>query len=224
MLTFTAARYAGYYFNAGLYETQLKLLQHPFLETDLPDMGLVNYDHVERVMAASVVTLRDVDSVKNVHQALVSTPHNGFPVVRNGRLCGIILRKTLCQLLKHRAFSSYASTEASASIDVGLQTDATVLYDSLEKDYPSFPRIEDIVVSDADKDKLMDLRQYMDTSPYTVDITASVEKSYRLFRTMGLRHIIVIDADHTVRGILTRKDITEEKLREKETFVSGYTH
>lgn len=69
------------------------------------------------------------------------------------------------------------------------------------------------------QDSFIDVRPYMDTSPYTVDVTASVQKCYRIFRTLGLRHLVVIDGDHVVKGIITRKDITEEILEEKDVRV-----
>jgi chloride channel 7 len=52
----------------------------------------------------------------------------------------------------------------------------------------------------------------MDTAPYTINASASVQRCYRFFRTMGLRHLIVLDNDHRVTGIITRKDITEHRL------------
>ena len=93
MLTFTLARYVGYKFNHSFYETQLILLKHPFLEGELPEIGLVNYEYVSKVMSSPVVTLREVDSVRNVLDALKSSAHNAFPVVREGKLCGLIMRK-----------------------------------------------------------------------------------------------------------------------------------
>lgn len=52
----------------------------------------------------------------------------------------------------------------------------------------------------------------MDTSPYTINASSSVQRCYRFFRTMGLRHLVVLDGDHRVTGIITRKDITESRL------------
>lgn len=52
----------------------------------------------------------------------------------------------------------------------------------------------------------------MDTAPYTINSSSSVQRAYRFFRTMGLRHLIVLDGDHRVAGIITRKDITEHRL------------
>ena len=54
---------------------------------------------------------------------------------------------------------------------------------------------------------LVDLRPYMDTSPFTVLDTFSILRAYTLFRSMGLRHLPVVDPCNRVVGILTRKDM-----------------
>lgn len=34
----------------------------------------------------------------------------------------------------------------------------------------------------------------------------------RQFRTLGMRHMVVVDSDHKVVGMITRTDLTESRL------------
>ena len=45
-----------------------------------------------------------------------------------------------------------------------------------------------------------------------VQETFSVERVYILFRSMGLRHLVVVDELNRVKGIVTRKDLLGFKL------------
>ena len=56
----------------------------------------------------------------------------------------------------------------------------------------------------------MDLRPFMQRHPYVVPADASMARVYRLFRTMGLRHVFVGPQHPRICGILTRKDLMEE--------------
>ena len=107
MVTFAAARYSGNAINESMYDMQIHLKEMPFLEGSLHTLGLLNNHPISEIMASPAVTLREVDKVRRVMEVLSTTKHNGFPVVnKEGRLRGIILRKTLCGLLKSKAYST----------------------------------------------------------------------------------------------------------------------
>ena len=51
----------------------------------------------------------------------------------------------------------------------------------------------------------LDLKEVMNESPFTVEAHCPLPRVWRLFRTMGLRHLVVLDHDHCVTGIITRE-------------------
>jgi CBS domain len=59
----------------------------------------------------------------------------------------------------------------------------------------------------------LDIRPYMDSAPYSVNESSSVKRCYRFFRTMGLRHLVVVNAFHKVTGIITRNDVTHHRMQ-----------
>ena len=120
MLTFAAARYTGNALNDSMYDMQIDLKKMPFLEGTLRTAGLINYHPITEVMARPVITLKEINSVRAVYEMLTQATHNGFPVVSDdGHLKGFILRKTLCGLLKLKAFSSPAANHSRAVRAVG---------------------------------------------------------------------------------------------------------
>ena len=54
---------------------------------------------------------------------------------------------------------------------------------------------------------LIDLRPFMNPAVITVQRLCSVSRVYSLFRSLGLRHLAVVDRDNTVKGIITRKEL-----------------
>eukprot|EP01135_Chromosphaera_perkinsii_P009181 Nk52_evm16s1671 gene=Nk52_evmTU16s1671 len=55
----------------------------------------------------------------------------------------------------------------------------------------------------------IDLALYMNKSPYCVTCTFPGEKTFGLFRSQGLRHMLVVNHSYELYGIITRKDFIE---------------
>ena len=60
----------------------------------------------------------------------------------------------------------------------------------------------------------IDLAPYTDASALSVRDHFSLHRAYMIFRTMGLRHMIVTDGDNQVAGILTRRDLMDFRLHD----------
>ena len=90
-----------------------------------------------------------------------------------------------------------------------------VAWEKLEGCYPRYPDIKSVVPAAADRDKLVDLRPYINTSPYTVHESASVRRAYTFFRSMAMRHLCIQDHEHRCVGIVTRHDLLEHHIEDK---------
>ena len=82
-----------------------------------------------------------------------------------------------------------------------------VNWGTLECVYPKYPDVEDLNVSENDRNSWLDLRPYIDNAAYTVNEHASILRTYRMFRTLGLRHLCVINQHNNLLGIITRANL-----------------
>ena len=79
----------------------------PILKKDVPAVNAQK--RAEEIMNPKVISLRSVDTVKQIHQALKS-PHHGFPVLNlNGQVIGLIPKNFLYVILEKRSFYAHAS-------------------------------------------------------------------------------------------------------------------
>jgi CBS domain-containing protein len=62
--------------------------------------------------------------------------------------------------------------------------------------------------------RAVNLLKFADRSPVTTVPHAKVARAFDMFRKLGMRHMCVIDDEHRLVGILTRKDLMTYKIRE----------
>lgn len=201
IVTLTSSKWMGDYFNEGIYDTQIKQNKVPILPWHAPMK--ICQKKAAGISSKHVVCVRMKESVKYIVAILQNTTHNGFPVVdevdesnrASGRLQGFILRSQLVIILKRSFFvESQRFWEQIISID------------SFRDEYPRYPSIKDINVREDSLKCTINLEIFVSPSPYTVNQLTSVPRIFMLFRALGLRHLVVVDADNHVAGIITRKD------------------
>lgn len=155
-------------------------------------------------MTHPVVVIKEVDSVGRIMDILKKTSHNGFPVVTNynmniphqerfGLLRGLILRHQLITLLKHKCFNDNSQIR--------------LLPDDFTEHYPHYLKIDDIHVNEDERLCELDLTPYLNFSPYSLCDNSNLPRAFRLFRGLGLRHLIIVDQNNYVVGIVTRIDL-----------------
>ncbi|OQR83573.1 Chloride Channel (ClC) Family [Achlya hypogyna] len=223
MVCLMMARWVGNSFNHGLYDIHIHLKHLPFLEFDPPFYA--RYLRVANIMGAPVVSLDHISKAGAIYDILRSTAHSGFAVVAPGRdgdavpkFVGIIQRKHLCVMLQRKDFSvtrPVPFTRKPASEESFLYNEQYALsYRDIESTYPRFPSITEIRLDSIERELWMDLTPYMNPTPHTVQDQTPVPRAFRLFRSLGLRHLIVLNRNNEVKGIISRKDLTEEHLKE----------
>uniref|UniRef100_A0A665UMD7 Chloride channel protein n=1 Tax=Echeneis naucrates TaxID=173247 RepID=A0A665UMD7_ECHNA len=116
---------------------------------------------------------------------------------------GLILRSQLVNLLIRGV--CYAENQSSA-------TQPRLSYAELTEDYPRFPDIHDLDLTLLNPRMIVDVTPYMNPCPYTVSPNTRISQVFNLFRTMGLRHLPVVNAVGEIVGIITRHNLTHEFL------------
>lgn len=198
MMTLMVAKWVGDYFTEGIYDLHIHLKGAPFLEWEPP--VVMRKFKAMHVMSKPVICFHALERVSRIVEVLRQCRHNGFPVVdQETRFLGIVLRSQLLTLLRNRCFKR----------DTGIMLARKELFD---RDYPRAPDIDETAVSAADMKEWIDLAPYINL-PYTIRDRSPLSRVFRLFRTMGLRHLVVVDVGQRVVGIITRKDLTHLEAR-----------
>lgn len=205
-MTLVASKWTGDWFNRGIYDVSIELQHIPLLEWEPP--VVTRKFAAQDVMSTPAICLKKVENVARVYSVLRTTTHNGFPIVNDsGILVGLILRSQLLTILHHKAFQHHEASRRTFYHRVKLE--------DFNADYPVTTTIDSISLTPAELTAFVDLSYYMHAAPYTVFQKALLSRVFRLFRTMGLRHLIVVNHRNRVVGMITRKDLAhcEERVR-----------
>ncbi|EWM24280.1 chloride channel 7 [Nannochloropsis gaditana] len=206
------SRWVGNAFNESIYHMHIHLRKIPFLEPQCPQEARVSDLRVCEIMATEPLCLHPVDQVGRIYELLAATAHHCFPLREDDcTVFGTISRDILCSLLFLKAFSGEKSESVLRDTSAAVVT-PVLPYEKVEQFFPHFPSIATICLTESEKFSWIDLRPYCDTAPYLVTESTAVPRAYRLFRNLGLRHLLVISRNGHLSGILTRHDLEEEHL------------
>ncbi|XP_045497724.1 H(+)/Cl(-) exchange transporter 7 [Colias croceus] len=212
IITLVVAKWTGDFFNEGIYDIHIQLAGVPLLAWEPPP--LAHNVYASEVMSHPVFTLRAVENVGHIVEILKLVSYNGFPVVdppladdaevtTYKRLRGLILRSQLIVLIQNKIYNENANTTwSNFNVDMNM----------FRKEYPRYPSIEELDIADWEKTCTIDLRPFMNPSPYTLPHRASLPRLFRLFRALGLRHLPIVNDVNEVVGMVTRKDIARYRV------------
>lgn len=78
-----------------------------------------------------------------------------------------------------------------------------------------FKSKKDQGIADSDMDKYLDLTPYVDPSAVSVTEDSTISMAYTLFKSVMLRHLVVLNAFGNVVGLLTRHDLLGHRITER---------
>ena len=217
--TILVAKLVGDLFSDGIYDVHVKLKQFPAI----PDQPGRERERLraKEIMAAPVRSICELEQVGTLVKLLRHTKHNGFPVVAKGggatgggqpRVLGVILREQLLTILAKRQFIERRPSSAHLGLRPRAASPRTTspplcADDFLRPWFADTERPDALGLSDGDLDLFINLRPYVNEAALVTLQNTSLRRVSRLFRTMGLRHLLVVESCPKVVGIITRKDV-----------------
>ncbi|XP_014792391.1 PREDICTED: chloride channel protein C-like [Calidris pugnax] len=227
MLAVMVAKMVGDLFNTSLYSSLLKLKLIPYLDVEPFVHHRRKWLNLELfsardVMEPGVRVLHLKENIASLARLLASTSHGGFPVVCRPKpdhaevFQGTIKRLELCMLLENEHIFKPETNDDTFSSSHPLSYEKI----TVEK-LPNLSRLTMLLnryATDPQYQQLfINLEPYINKSAMSVQAHFSLQRTYIIFRTLGLRHLTVVDQQNRVVGVITRKDLMpfplEEKLR-----------
>ncbi|OEU12785.1 Voltage_CLC-domain-containing protein [Fragilariopsis cylindrus CCMP1102] len=211
----------------GIYDVIIETRGMPFLETECPKnvimRGLCAKDIMSRPL---LVALEPEQRIGQLLEYLRRNPDfDDYPVIdssHGGILLGVITKRDILTLLSHRELFYQPQKEEMANNDSAtmppplLGTKQKSQRVALNFDQLIYERVKKVdvdidtvlnIITEEDRDKVLDVTPYLEIGHYTVNQFVSVHRTFQLFRSLGLRYLIVTDAFGRPIGVITRHDL-----------------
>ena len=159
---------------------------------------------LERTLSASSA----VSMNSNVSRASIDLGGN----VLRSHFIGIVTRRQLIHALRERTMhGSVRDAHGANKLDDGetmAQRRAECTDAALHMSMPAAALdLTTLNIEPSQYKSLIDLSPYIDDGVISVQGHTPMGRVHRLFLSVGLRHLVVTDADNEVKGIITRKDL-----------------
>ena len=224
MVAIMVSKWVADYSTHSLYHAQIEAKCIPFLDFNVHVHNMELFT-AKDVAAPDVVTLKEHNSLKDVVEKLERCSHNAFPVLRDtgqgtGTFHGLISRGVLQVLISNEHIYTTAEDLAAHKHPPLLKYREVTEFDfkfQVDAKGHGHSMVDTILqnTGGAYDNKLLDLGPYVNISATQVQEQYSLDRTYLLFRTLGLRHLTVTDANNCVSGMITRKDLMGFKMEEK---------
>ena len=158
------------------------------------------------VMKRDVVTFTSFMRIWDIVETLQETTHNGFPVIsyNDKTFKGMIMRQQLEVILWNVHWTRKPQDVCSYSRMREIED--RIFVDRLSGIPPLSAKL---------MRKHIDLSHYIDMSAYSIQEATSLSRTYHMFRTLGLRHLVVVNRCNLVVGMITRKDLVADYMLER---------
>ncbi|MEW5297643.1 MAG: hypothetical protein WDW36_000839 [Sanguina aurantia] len=228
---------AHYLHAEGVYESELERIGNVYMLRDEPPhrlhtltaeaimaTGVFSFRGVEKVSVILETLRSTTHNGFPVFYSDCDSGLNDYDVESVGqRLEGLILRSQLLVLLQRRHFVDVDGKPVGREFDAKYELDLETEMRTFFRRYFTHARYLSATAQPLDalqldgvstatgiaevKTLYLDLRPYMNRSPFTVRKDCSASRAHQAFVNLGLRHLVVVDAQNHVVGVITRKDL-----------------
>ncbi|ESO89755.1 hypothetical protein LOTGIDRAFT_124505, partial [Lottia gigantea] len=206
MVAVMVGKWIGDFFTHPIFHAHLELKCIPFLDSE-PRLTADGKRYTSDIMVSPVKTIKICESVSSLADLLLHTTYGGFPVVKNNSYGDQVFHGVITSL---QMLLSWQNSHSLYCIMLPI-------FNSLircRKEECKTPFIS-FFIETINILILFFKGPYINTSAFSIPANFSLQRAYILFRTMGLRHMPVVNSENHVVGIITRKDLMGFNLNEK---------